>query len=204
MDVVMANGKLKLIVTKDLSAELTHWHFDSFQAIWSKSWWDEGHHLISTRAGNRHCWNRSMLEERFLNETVSNPSSAEGPKIEKASFAREPVAKGISDMCRKNISITFFISLVLSVSAILSAQELNEAAIDGLIDRSMKAFDVPGISVGVIKDGKIVYAKGVGVRLAENDAENGCEYIGLYRLQHESFHHDGSRHFGRRRKDKMG
>lgn len=47
MDVVMANGKLKLIVTKDLSAELTHWHYDSFQAIWSKSWWDED--IISFR-----------------------------------------------------------------------------------------------------------------------------------------------------------
>lgn len=28
----------------------------------------------------------------------------------------------------------------------------------------MKAFDVPGISVGVIKDGKVIYAKGHGVR----------------------------------------
>jgi len=67
-------------------------------------------------------------------------------------------------MSRKNIRLAFFISLVLSVSAIVPAQELNETAIDGLIDRSMKAFDVPGISVGMIKDGKIVYAKGVGVR----------------------------------------
>src|SRR5436190_4207348 len=67
-------------------------------------------------------------------------------------------------MSRKSIRIIFFISIVLLMSAILSAQELNEAAIDLLVDRSMKAFDVPGISVGVIKDGKIVYAKGVGVR----------------------------------------
>lgn len=41
---------------------------------------------------------------------------------------------------------------------------MSTSEIDALVERSMKAFDVPGISVGVIKDGKIVYAKGHGVR----------------------------------------
>src|SRR5690606_6207572 len=44
------------------------------------------------------------------------------------------------------------------------SQALTETQIDALVERSMKAFDVPGISVGVIKDGKVVYAKGHGVR----------------------------------------
>ena len=41
MDVTVTDGKLRLAVNKDLSADLDHWHFDSFQATWSKSWWSE-------------------------------------------------------------------------------------------------------------------------------------------------------------------
>jgi len=45
MEVTLVDGKLRLNVTKDLSADLSHWHFDTFQATWNKAWWDEG--LIS-------------------------------------------------------------------------------------------------------------------------------------------------------------
>lgn len=36
--------------------------------------------------------------------------------------------------------------------------------IDRLVARTMAAYDVPGIAVGVVKDGKLVFAKGYGVR----------------------------------------
>ena len=53
----------------------------------------------------------------------------------------------------------------LSVCGIAAqAQPMSSVAIDSLVERSMKAFDVPGISVGVIKDGKLIHAKGYGVR----------------------------------------
>jgi len=55
------------------------------------------------------------------------------------------------------------VGLVLFASSAFS-QALTEGQIDALIDRSIKAFDVPGISVGVIKDDKVVYAKGRGLR----------------------------------------
>lgn len=61
----------------------------------------------------------------------------------------------------KNILI---ISLLLLVCPTSQAQVLDGAAIDALVERSMKTFDVPGISVGVIKDGKVIHAKGYGVR----------------------------------------
>ncbi len=55
--------------------------------------------------------------------------------------------------------------LVLFVfTAVARSQALTSAEIDALVERSMKAFEVPGISVGVIKDGKVIYAKGHGVR----------------------------------------
>ena len=53
---------------------------------------------------------------------------------------------------------------ILTISSISQAQSLTSSEIDALVERSMKAFDVPGISVGVIKDGKVIYAKGHGVR----------------------------------------
>lgn len=59
-----------------------------------------------------------------------------------------------------------FVVVLLLISAFSSAtaQTLSGPEIDSLVERSMKAFDVPGIAVGVIKDGKVVHAKGYGVR----------------------------------------
>jgi CubicO group peptidase (beta-lactamase class C family) len=41
---------------------------------------------------------------------------------------------------------------------------ISPATIDATVGRAMKAFQVPGMAVGIIKDGKLVYAKGYGVR----------------------------------------
>jgi len=54
--------------------------------------------------------------------------------------------------------------LTIVLNAGLHSQPLNSAQIDTLVEATMKAFDVPGIAVGIIKDGKIVHAKGYGVR----------------------------------------
>lgn len=53
----------------------------------------------------------------------------------------------------------FFIACIGSYS-----QPLSSKAIDSLAERSMKAFNVPGIAVAVIKDGKVIHSKGYGVR----------------------------------------
>ena len=60
-------------------------------------------------------------------------------------------------------SVLVLLALALFVCG-ANAQVLTQTDIDKLVERSMKAFDVPGISVGVIKDGKVVIAKGYGVR----------------------------------------
>ncbi|GGK56325.1 serine hydrolase [Rufibacter glacialis] len=44
------------------------------------------------------------------------------------------------------------------------SQGLTSSQIDELAQRTMQAFKVPGISVGVVKDGKVVHAQGYGVR----------------------------------------
>src|SRR5438045_4764299 len=56
------------------------------------------------------------------------------------------------------ISFLFFTWLLYGQSGMTSKE------IDNLVENSMKAFDVPGIAVGIIKDGKIIHAKGYGLR----------------------------------------
>ena len=41
MEVALVGGKLRMIVNKDLTADLSHWQFNAFQAAWNKAWWDE-------------------------------------------------------------------------------------------------------------------------------------------------------------------
>jgi CubicO group peptidase (beta-lactamase class C family) len=57
--------------------------------------------------------------------------------------------------------LSFF--LFLFVAGLFNAQ-VEEKKLDELIQNTLKTFDVPGMSVGVIKDGKLIYSKGFGVR----------------------------------------
>lgn len=45
-----------------------------------------------------------------------------------------------------------------------SAQVITPDSIDRLVKRTLKTFDVPGIAVAIVKDDKIIFAKGYGVR----------------------------------------
>ncbi len=55
-------------------------------------------------------------------------------------------------------------SLLLLLVSFLSFSQIEDKKLDLLIQNTLKTFDVPGISVGIIKDGKVVYSKGFGVR----------------------------------------
>ena len=44
--------------------------------------------------------------------------------------------------------------------------QMSGPQIDNLVETAMKTFDVPGIAVAVVKDGKIVHSKGYGVKSA--------------------------------------
>jgi CubicO group peptidase (beta-lactamase class C family) len=46
----------------------------------------------------------------------------------------------------------------------LNAQVITSSAIDSVAERVLKEFDVPGIAVAVVKDDRIIHAKGYGVR----------------------------------------
>src|SRR5579863_8017920 len=64
-----------------------------------------------------------------------------------------------------NILTTRFLVLYIIVCYVNSLLAQSAPAdLDAYVARSLKTFDVPGISVAIVKDGKIVLAKGYGVR----------------------------------------
>lgn len=59
--------------------------------------------------------------------------------------------------------------LLCFVPQIVTAQDLSIKELDKLVDYSIKTFNVPGMALGVVKDGKLVYANGRGFRnIAKN------------------------------------
>jgi CubicO group peptidase (beta-lactamase class C family) len=67
------------------------------------------------------------------------------------------------------LRIISFVLVFLSCS-IINGQPLSSKDIDNLAERSRKAFDVPGIAVAVIKDGKVIHSKGYGLRSLNSTA----------------------------------
>lgn len=54
--------------------------------------------------------------------------------------------------------------LLFVFSSHVQSQVITSAQIDSVAQLTLKTFDVPGIAVAVVKDGKIIHAKGYGVR----------------------------------------
>jgi CubicO group peptidase (beta-lactamase class C family) len=60
----------------------------------------------------------------------------------------------------------FLVTILLVTSTCANAQPkhiITSNEIDSLVALTLKTFDVPGIAVGVIKDGKLLHAKGYGI-----------------------------------------
>lgn len=56
-----------------------------------------------------------------------------------------------------------FLPAILVLASLSASAQVEEKKLDELIQNTLKTFDVPGMSVGVLKDGKLIYAKGFGV-----------------------------------------
>ncbi|MBK9285387.1 MAG: serine hydrolase [Sphingobacteriaceae bacterium] len=63
---------------------------------------------------------------------------------------------------------TSFIFLLTSFT-FYKAQPLTASEIDALANKAIEAFEVPGIAIGIIKDGKLIHAKGYGVKNIETN-----------------------------------
>ena len=55
-------------------------------------------------------------------------------------------------------------SLFFILCSLFFFSQISEQKLDELIQKTITTFDVPGMSVGVLKDGKVIYSKGFGVR----------------------------------------
>ena len=56
------------------------------------------------------------------------------------------------------------LALCILFTATAFAQIAPPADLDAWVARSMQTFEVPGLSLAIVKDGKVVLAKGYGVR----------------------------------------
>lgn len=71
-------------------------------------------------------------------------------------------------------------SLLLILVSLMAFGQIEEKKLDELIQNTLKTFDVPGMSVGIIKDGKMVYAKGFGVNsLTANQKMDENTLVGI-------------------------
>src|SRR5579863_1077636 len=67
--------------------------------------------------------------------------------------------------CQKLMVLWIAVALTSSARAQTStAATAPPADLDAYVAASMKTFEVPGIAVAIVKDGKVVVAKGYGVR----------------------------------------
>jgi len=63
------------------------------------------------------------------------------------------------------------LSLSFCLFSFTLTAQIKEKKLDRLIENTLKTFDVPGISVGIVKEGKVIYAKGHGVRSLSNNKD---------------------------------
>ena len=54
--------------------------------------------------------------------------------------------------------------LITLLSSFTAFSQITEKQIDVVAENTLKAFNVPGIAVAVVKDGKIIHSKGYGVK----------------------------------------
>ena len=78
-------------------------------------------------------------------------------------FLKIPRMGWLNMIPRRVRQFAFLVILVVTVSP-LRAQQGPPADLDAYVARSMKTFEVPGMAVVIVKDGKVVLLKGYGVR----------------------------------------
>ncbi len=68
---------------------------------------------------------------------------------------------------KKIISILFFSILIILLCNNSTFAQLSSQVIDSLVQNAIKKFEVAGVAVGIVKDGKIIYEKGFGMKSIE-------------------------------------
>ena len=64
----------------------------------------------------------------------------------------------------KNINCIAVLLFLLLPGSVYSQTEKDLNGFDGFIDSTMKKWNVPGLAIAIVKDGKVIYEKGYGYR----------------------------------------
>jgi len=70
----------------------------------------------------------------------------------------------VRDAHRFRFTAMWLAIFMLATTRQIAAQAGPPADLDAFVARSMKTFDVPGLAMAIVKDGRVVMAKGYGVR----------------------------------------
>ncbi|MFT5724794.1 MAG: CubicO group peptidase (beta-lactamase class C family) [Bacteroidia bacterium] len=70
----------------------------------------------------------------------------------------------------KSIKI-FFIAITLCITQMATSQTITEAFVDSIVKKSMALMPQAGVAVAVIKDGKVIHAKGYGIASVETKSK---------------------------------
>src|SRR5580704_3001854 len=67
-------------------------------------------------------------------------------------------------MRRRSVLVHFGVLVLAMLAGVRAVAQSAPTDLDEYVSKTMKAFDVPGLSVAIVKDGKVVLAKGYGVK----------------------------------------
>src|SRR5262249_57137965 len=56
---------------------------------------------------------------------------------------------------------------VLTSSPAAGAEQIDAAAIDALVNEAIRSWEVPGVALAIVRDGRVAYLKGFGLRDAD-------------------------------------
>lgn len=70
--------------------------------------------------------------------------------------------------------------VLLVLTSALHAQVLSSKQVDSLVEKTLTTFNVPGIAVAIVKDGKLIHSKGYGIRsLNTKEPVNENTFFGI-------------------------
>src|SRR5437764_5215035 len=70
----------------------------------------------------------------------------------------------VAEIVTMKLRLCLILPVVLACSTAARADEPALAGLDDYIARSMKEWDIPGLAVAVVKDDRVILARGFGVR----------------------------------------
>lgn len=101
----------------------------------------------------------------FINDEGSQISIEEVKKLISFKFHFKTLF-----MTSTTLKSLLFGALFVSINVSINAQALSGTQIDSVVQETMQTFDVPGIAVAVLKDGKIYHKNTYGVRSVKTKA----------------------------------